>query len=379
MDQGRGCRGAVWYVLPLLAVVLLASCSAAPARSARRGGVAASGRALPRGRGSFSPMVAAASFGWLPPGFSVGAGQRMGLADWTTTQSVFLGAVAPATGQALVLTVQAAGSCRLTGPQRAVPPGHEGPAPPRRRERRYPHGLSCSEGAGGGGSAVLLTGSAPPLRGMPAYGTAERGLAWEYARDSWAWLNPQQPEPGAGNPGTGRPAAGPSAVPRPLLRRVAAHVSYCGAPLAFPFTLSGVPPRWQVAQGYFTESGGRLAGTGLALGPASSPLALDVGVSLPGGQPSCTFVAGHSRYVRLRGARGVLVTIDEMPYKDLQFLCAARVRGLQLDLSLDHLVPGKRARLVPGLRSFGSILTVFSHLKLLGPDPAKWTTHPIRR
>jgi hypothetical protein len=100
-------------------------------------------------------------------------------------------------------------------------------------------------------------------------------------------------------------------------------------------------------------------------------------VSPPGDQTACTSVAGYSRYVRLDGARGVLVTIHLPPFKNLQFLCAARVRGLQLDLSVDRIVPGTRGRTVPGVRTLGTILTVFSHLKLLGPDPANWTTRPL--
>jgi hypothetical protein len=357
--------------MSLLPVLLAAGCS-----GQTRGTTALS--ASSQARGSFSPMVADASFGWLPPGLSVSAGQRMGLADWTTTQSVFLSAAAPATGQALVLTVQEAGSCRLTGPQLAVPPVQAGPMSTGLHKRRYQHGLSCSEGAGGGGSAILLTGSAPALRGMPAYTTAYGGLAWEYARDSWAWLDPQPQAIAAGDPAAGRshPAAGQ--VPRPLLRRVAAHVSYRGTRLAFPFELTGVPPGWQVAQGYFTESGGRPIGTGLALGPASSPLALDIGLSLPGDQSSCTFVAGHSRYVRLDGARAFLITTDGLPFKYVQFLCAARVRGLELDLSLERIVPGTRGKSAPGAQTFGSMLTIFGHLRLLGPDPANWTTHPLQ-
>jgi hypothetical protein len=132
-----------------------------------------------------------------------------------------------------------------------------------------------------------------------------------------------------------------------------------------------------VAQGYFTESGARLIGTGLALGPASSPLALDIGVSLPGDQPSCSFVAGHLRFVRLDGARAFLITIDGLPFKYLQFLCAARVGGLELDLSLERIMPGTRGKRAPSADTLGSMLTIFGHLRLLGPDPANWTTYPL--
>jgi len=120
---------------------------------------------------------------------------------------------------------------------------------------------------------------------------------------------------------------------------------------------------------------GRLVNVGWAAGPADDPTALGISV-WPAGIPGsygCNFAAGRSSYLTIDGAQAMLRIIDQ-PYKHEQYLCVQDVRGLQVYISLDGNVPGSNDSPLPDARRIGTALTVFSHLRLLGPDVADWTT-----
>ncbi|MCW2933447.1 MAG: hypothetical protein JWM19_4409 [Actinomycetia bacterium] len=50
--------------------------------------------------------------------------------------------------------------------------------------------------------------------------------------------------------------------------------------------------------------------------------------------------------------------------------------GLDVGISLDMNTPGSNAPL-PGSTSLGGAFGVFTRLKLLGTDPADWTSAPL--
>jgi hypothetical protein len=58
-------------------------------------------------------------------------------------------------------------------------------------------------------------------------------------------------------------------------------------------------------------------------------------------------------------------------------LGAADVRGLSIVIDPDLSIPGTDDTPLPGSGGFGSALAVFGHLRLLGPDPARWSTSPL--
>ncbi len=91
----------------------------------------------------------------------------------------------------------------------------------------------------------------------------------------------------------------------------------------------------------------------------------------------CDIVAGQSQHVTIDGAQALLRTIDE-PGKHWQSLCAPDVDSLSLLIELDLNIPGTNDTPLPGGSRVGGLLTVFSHLRLLGPDVANWTKQPLR-
>ena len=77
------------------------------------------------------------------------------------------------------------------------------------------------------------------------------------------------------------------------------------------------------------------------------------------------------------GAEAMLRTIDQS-YKHWQELCIPDVHGLQVLVELDLNVPGTNDTPLPGGPEVSSILTIFGHLRLLGPDVRNWTRLPLR-
>jgi hypothetical protein len=222
------------------------------------------------------------------------------------------------------------------------------------------------------------------------------GLAWEYARDSWAQLVPsvQPPEgpitagsarreyqaaagwvPGRALPG--HPAPVQSAATRALLHQVASRVSYGGtAHILFPFRLPKLPASWAVSTVGYVPAGGRLLGTGgLSAGPAVDSGALYVQVQPAGGENTCKIIPGQSYPTRVAGALAEVRTLDE-PGKQWQEVCVRDIAGMYLDLSLDGNVPGT-SKPLPGQASLGSALSVARRLHLLGTSPAGWTANPV--
>jgi hypothetical protein len=271
------------------------------------------------------------------------------------------------------------------------------------------------------------TSKAPDVNGRPAWYAAYGGqISWEYAPDAWATLNTGVDETTPAGTSqqwvqqrnvarravavgwTLTPARGskrgiegnatklnvpaaikdgqliaPSAQTRELLYAVAGAVKFgVTRPVVFPFRLTrGLPAGWEVSPMYtvtFQPYASELLGTGISVGSAADPTALSVGASvLPYHTGSgCNFVAGQSSYVTEYGVSWLYRVIDEGD-KHVQMLCSTEpVDGIDVGISLDMNTPGSNAPL-PGSASLGGAFGVFTRLKLLGTDPADWTSAPL--
>jgi hypothetical protein len=254
----------------------------------------------------------------------------------------------------------------------------------------YPHGLSCSDGTGHR-VVTPLRAAAPDIRGGSAFYLPSGGLAWEYAPDSWAQLTPTTQNaggrdrlprryqaaagwtPGAGP--AGFPATVQSVATRALLRKVAERVRYgATARIVFPFQLAELPAGWTVSDAGYVPAGGRLLGTGgLQAGPADDPWALYVGVEPAGTEGgNCKINRGEGQFVRVHGAPA---TLYPNVLNEGQAVYVCDVDGMYLNINLVTTIPKTRTP-VPGAASLGA-LTVTRRLRLLGTNPAAWTTDPV--
>jgi hypothetical protein len=408
-QYGRSARRRRSFVAPIAAaaaVALIAALSLAVGLGHRTGARPSPGHqahhprplmTVPREFSALQPYV---SFGWLPPGFTSSGIAQLGTSQPTGT-SVSLQASTPLSdGRVLALQVNAAGQCTLTGPDRISNwawrrreiRNRRVVAPPRSQEWTYPHGLSCS------GPIVQ---AAAPINGGPAYRGPQGELFWEYGRDAWAeltptfatpltyetapadihsWLNypPDPPLPGH----QPRSAWSQSATNYQLLRKVASALRFNPAAVhpLYGFALSGLPASW--GAGYPTSLSmldGRIAGDGWQAGPAVDNTALSISAWPAAGQTPlrCNFVDGQSQYIALDGAQAMLRTIDQS-YKHWQELCIPDVKGMQVLIELDLNAPGTNDTPLPGGLEIRSVLTVFRHVRLLGPDVQDWTREPLR-
>jgi hypothetical protein len=349
----------------------------------------------------FSLNVPYASFGWLPAGFSADyAPPEIGGAGVGGTQTALAETVgAPshqADGKDLGLQVNAAGSCRLAGPgSRPLTAAQALRYFIRARTAHVdPLTLSCADGEGEGSPLVR---PAPRVNGDAAFWDSRGDLIWEYGSGAWAGLVPSllimephrdprfdgwynAPARGRSARAGGHPVYKQSAATRALLLKVAASVRYGNStPQVYGFTVSGVPASWRAAAvpTGFQPMDGRLVNTGWQLGPAADAGGLTIS-AVPAANGSCQFLAGRAQAVTVDGEQGLLRTIDETD-KHEQTLCAADVHGLSVVIDLDVSIPGTNDTPLPGSDGFGSALAVFGHLRLLGPDPDRWSTSPLTR
>lgn len=314
----------------------------------------------------FDPAVPYAFFGWLPPGLSASGAKFVaaGGSDEQDTSMETLQAAASADG-GIELTVNTAGNCHLISSA----------------GRRVPGSLRCAEGV-----PPTPVASAPSVNGRPAFWAsyrfanpssisapgrkapggqagrrAPRALVWQYGNDAWAVL---------GHWGLGTKSTN---LPDSVLLRVARQVRYGGTEHeVFGFRLSGVPAGWQSAgDTQFAIINGVLAGNYSALGPAGDRYRLTI-ENHPAGWPVNHCDYAHNRLFRrvtIDGAQAVL----ENQQSAGPSLCFNDLHGIYLALIL-RVRTGKAA---PGSGGYGSVMAVFRHMQLLGPDPARWTTNPF--
>jgi hypothetical protein len=311
----------------------------------------------------FDPLVPYASFGWLPPGESLVSGST-GAARMDLAAASKLDSTAPTWN----LAVYAAGQCDHTARQ-----------------------LTCSAVAGQrpgpASESMNITGSVPTVNGHRTLWSRTVGLAWQYARGGWAMLTPYPQF---------RPGSIPATVNRDAVT-IAEHVAFGAAapPLLFPAQLTGLPRHWQVSGATYVPDGSALRVRTYALNaePAVGARDFDGGLTYQDNLPSfgidpvtashnpCSFSPGGSsgksvreiingyhvivtNVPRQRTFVGTFVSHAALSYQDL---CAGNADGLAVYISEYSAHP------VLGLASlFGD------HLRLLGTDPASWTTKPVR-
>jgi hypothetical protein len=302
----------------------------------------------------FNPLVPFADFGWVPrtPGFApsteIVSGQM-----WRSAEQLL-------TSADTTLSVYPVGACAWT--------------------RQYPvtdRILTCGPGgAEAGGSALIrVSDRAPDINGLSAYwgagGPLARGgvtnqpvqpmIAFQYARGGWALLHYPL---------------------RQYALRMARTVQFrLRAPLRFAAQLRNGLPQWHVILVSFSRSLTSRAGfdgsslvladsnqTGLLPLPGAPFLVVSRQPAV--GSVSCPFTARSSQSkvingyrVAVRTARGVPPTGG--PPRPYQAVCTSDADGLFVEVSVTGSHPPLTA------------VQVFGRLKLLGPDPARWTTKPL--
>ena len=301
----------------------------------------------------FNPLAPYAAFGWLPKGVA-----RHVNSTYSNQTELQLGAGSAAKGQ-FSLTVWAHGACNPDAAQvRAA----------LRRQHHPP--LNCADA--NQGWVVNLSRRAPAVGGRPAFWFDGHMLAWEYARHAWATLY-------VSRPGTPIPAA--------TIVKVAAHVRFAATPepvVKFPFQLTGLPASWRVLSvaAWRATRDGLLAGTSRELGSTTAvgrpdgPITGTIGqIAITPGRSGCPFFHGSpdgsSERVSLNGVTATVTRFTGSGARPYQGLCIAETNGLHVQF-LEYPEPGHAGF------AFGGVTGVFRHhLRLLGPDPANWTTRPV--
>ena len=181
------------------------------------------------------------------------------------------------------------------------------------------------------------------------------------------------------------PARSCSAAKREAYKReavkIAGHVRYGAAtpPLVFPAQLTGLPSRWRVGSVYYQPDGGVLRASRFALTTGTPDLGADGGLEFQTNLPyfhhrPCHLAqqllpnVGLRDHQRLPGGRDP-PSAPQCHRPDTltsQDLCAANADGLALNIGQHGAHPPI------------SVASLFrDHLRLLGANPANWTTKPI--
>lgn len=320
----------------LLAAAAVAALAVVAGQVRPDSGPPAAGPGTPR---QFSPLVPYVSFGWLPAGESLVSG------GITPAESYM---DAGHNGPGWSLDVYARGQCHLTGSA---------------------SGLNCP------GSKLKISQRAPDVAGHRAFWTGPGpGIAWQYARGGWAGMT--IPAPNLSAVLHGKEDLAGKAL------KIARHVRYdVTTRLVFPARFSGLSSQWQVHNiSYYVPDGGLLRADQYMLTTGSSrfhPRVGDLGVwtdapyIIVNPAPrngTCTPHDPSSKNTSeiINGYRVVLkrMHIGGLP---VQELCGAHADGLWFDIQ------------VFGAHPSIDVASLFrDHMRLLGTNPANWTTKPIR-
>jgi hypothetical protein len=284
-----------------------------------------SGPAAPR---YFNPLRPYAAFGWLPDGALRHTAGFFGRTELSLVNTgVTRGPVA--------LFAFTAGICHLSG-----------------------RTVTCS--ITGGAPTWKLGRPAGRVDGHPAYsatgfpGNSSGSLTWQYARGGWVTME------------------------APSLRiglRIARNVRFgptAGPPVRFPYQLTGVPANWRVnwvgtrwlhlvlyADGFGVTAGtvNRFSGS-----PPTTPV-FDAGPAAGKGQCYALMYYKFSIHT-INGYQAFVGHSTTYPWPKWE-LCANNADG-------DFVWIAMR-----GHPAIGVVRLFEHHIRLLGPDPAKWTTKPI--
>jgi hypothetical protein len=280
----------------------------------------------------FSLASPYAAFGWLPPGDSFDGGTL-------SPNNVYLTA---GPGPSWALTVYSAGFCNLTSAQVLHRLG----------QNKRPQ-LNCSDSSGGTVYPVTSVAAAR-VDGHAAFWTGKHVyLVWQYARNGWASLAPPR-----------------SAATRTVIN-VASEVSYgaAGSPIEYPAQLVSMPATWTLANVHFAADSGVLRASQYSLtGPGVSVPAPFFTTDPATVSSSCYYYpGGQSTRETINGYR---VTVNHIPASHgrvpVQQVCAADADGLFVFVS------------TYGSHASPDAVSIFRrHMRLLGTNPAGWTTEPL--
>jgi hypothetical protein len=281
----------------------------------------------------FSPLISYASFGWLPSGVRPDSGQIASTNEYLTAGR----------DAAWSLTVYVAGRCQPSyATLLAAVRHHEQPS------------INCTESSSSGWQAAVV-GLAGRISGRRAFWTLkDASLVWQYARGSWADLSVPR--------GT---AAHRAAV------AIARHVRFGTVPAArvlFPAQLTRLPRNWRVDYTYFKVDAGVLRASEYTLSGDRTVDAPMFTTNPATANGSCYFYS-HGQSVR-EIINGYRVTVSHFPAARgalaTQQVCAAHADGLFVFVSTYGSHP-----------PLDAVAIFRDHLRLLGTDPAHWTTRPV--
>jgi hypothetical protein len=285
----------------------------------------------------FSTLLPYASFGWLPFGYETGL--QGGTMSRSEPEQLLLFAETGPNTPPVLLTMYPAGQCRLAGT-----------------------GLPCRPY----NTEWQVQSRAPDVNGRPAYWLKGQGLAWQYAPAGWAELAW----------GSAGPSWPPQGAERTAVLRAAASIRYRqAAPITFPYWLAGPPNGWRLSNVGFDDLTKRPTGVTLTLTDAAPELPLNSVAFADADTIEIQVVPKDSAdggcgpnakgNVTLDGTRAELSP-------DGKFLCAANVHGLTVAVVLTTREAIGNPAGPDGALGYARML------HLLGPDPAAWTSNPLR-
>lgn len=289
----------------------------------------------------FNPLIPYASFGWLPPGKHI-------TSAYTSAASEDLEVGPTGSPRSWDFMIYTAGSCDHTSGQLLSLLGAS----------RRPTTLKCTLnwGASGGGHPTLanpVSAVAPSVHGhrafwaRPVCNTGQCNLAaamlvWSYAPGGWARLS------------------GPSRSDALKIARKVMFGAPTAQPIRFPVTITGVKPSWRVTMVQSAPSGEVLAAQQWTLGTAATAPSFTVLPKGPNGGLCNLQPASAVQRQIINGFRVTTTLTDQASQA-----CAPRARGMSVYISTG-------AKMAP------DAIAIFAHhLRLLGPNPAGWTTQPL--
>jgi hypothetical protein len=331
--RSRGRRKLRWRRASLAgaSVAVVAVLVAAVATSGSGGTAAGRGRA-PQTHGpvtapsSFDPVRPYATFGWLPAGESLVQG---------TTSFSYVSLTA-GSSPAWSLSVYSADFCNLTSGQVLRRLGmHQQPQ------------LKCFAAAHGAVYQVTSVAAAR-VDGHTAFWTANQTyLIWQYANHGWAALT--------------SPIRDASSVALKVARGV--RYGAAGPPVRFQVQSVNMPRGLAVVLVRFAADAGVLRGYEFVLDGAGAGAG---GAIFSAGPASSCYSDGQSKRQTINGYQVIVRRIPSPngPLPDL-LVCASDADGLSVTVSTDSHA------------SLDAVSIFRRHLRILGTNPADWTTEPL--
>jgi len=297
---------------------------------------------LPAAPRQFNPLIPNVSFGWLPAGESLVQGG-------VRRTDVFLSGGHPPGVPGWGLGVYARGRCHLMGSARV---------------------LKCSTQGMSGVSTWRFSERAPAVDGHSAF-WAGPNLVWRYAAGGWAAL---------AVPVRDFSALRQDTVTKRKAIKIADHIRFGAAtpPLAFPARFTGLTSQWRISDVHYWADSGLLQADSYVLTTRASrffPHVGDLGVWANAAYvmihpaPRSGTCTPHDPASKNTGEiiNGYHVVVKRMTIGGLpeQEVCAAHADGLWVDI--EEFGPHPTI----------GVTSLFKHLRLLGANPANWTSNPI--